>query len=27
LLETDQYRISLGLAPAGAHVESVELQL
>jgi hypothetical protein len=27
LLETDRYRISLGLAPAGAHVESVELQL
>jgi hypothetical protein len=27
LLETEHYRISLGLAPAGAHVESVELQL
>jgi len=27
LIETDRYRISLGLAPAGAHVESVELQL
>jgi hypothetical protein len=27
VLETDQYRISLGMAPAGAHVESVEVTL
>ena len=27
VLETDQYRISLGLAPAGAHVESVEVTI
>lgn len=27
VLETDRYRVSIGLAPAGAHVESVELTL
>ncbi len=27
VLESDQYRVSLGLAPAGAHVESVEVSL